>query len=224
MAKDMELDDVQDEVEDVTSTGEDSSTNQNGKVRQPTNWQDDPEYRRQQSKRDRELAQARNAAAQAAAEARQLREWVEQNSMRGLEGEELALARNRQLEQKLAEVMRQRDLDAFAIQRQRDLQDIVNATGIPIEEIEDANNVHEAWQKGFAYRDKETGTRTSKAQRQQEMDDAVDDRVDVGQGKAKNAAAALQAKYDKAREDYDMGRTIAIMDEASRKGVAIREW
>lgn len=232
MPSNMELDDVRDDVDDITSEGDDGSTNQDEQGRQTTgNWQSDPKYRELQSKQDRMLAQekkarerAEAAAYQASQRVSQMEQRLQQLEMRGLEGEELLVAQNRLLQAQLQEVARQRDLDAFAIQRQRDLDDIVRATGVPIEEIEDAPNVHAAWQKGFEWREKETGVRSSRAQREAEIERIADDRVDMGAGKPTGKSSAWQTKYDKARENYEFTEALEIMADAERRGVTIREW
>lgn len=219
-----ELDEALDGVEEGTSTGEANSTNQSQPNRQTSiNWQDDPKYREQQAKRDREIAEAQRMAHEARQEAQRYRQWAEEQAMRGLEGEELLTARLQQAQRQIAELQRERELDLYAMQRQRDLEDIVRKTGIPFDDIKGAANVHIAWQMGYDYKEAQASKPKSRT-RQEVIEEEADDTVDLGAGKATNTNSTWQKRYDDHRKAYNMKEALDVMAEAERRGVHINEW
>lgn len=216
-----ELDNVQDGVENGTSTGEAASTATPEQGRQ-TDWNQDPKFKEWQSKADKRISQAERMAAEERNARLQLEQQYHQDRMNTLPDGDKVLYQNQLLTRQLQELQRQRDLDAYAIQRQRDLDDIIRKTGVPLEQIENASNVHEAWQIGYDFREKNgTGQRST---REEEIERRADNTVDIGGGKATGKSAVIQAKYDTARKQYDMRGQFEAMAEADAAGVAITEW
>lgn len=220
MSTDMDLDEVGQGVDEGTSQGE-ATTTQAKPQRTTTNWQDDPKYREQQSKRDRELAQAQRAAFEAQQYAAQVEAQFHQTRMAGLEGEDRLVYQNQLLQKQLADQQRQRDLDAYALQRENDLREVARRTGVPMDELTDVRDVHEAWSKGWDYYE----TKSKSGGRNQEQE--ADDSVDLGsQGRPPNStkAAKIQAKYDEARKQYDVKGQLEAMAQADGEGVTLKEW
>jgi hypothetical protein len=204
-----------------TSTGEAATTNQGQPNRQSSNWQDDPKYRELQAERDAREAALAKQVWESQQQMNQMKYAIQQMQLQGLEGEQLLAAQLQLTQQQLAEVQRERDLAAFAVQRQRDLEDIVRRTGVPMKDIENAPNVHVAWQIGADYKDK---SGKGAAQATEDSTRQPNDDVDVGGGKPMGKSAALQSEYDAARKDFNFSKTLEAMAKASQQGVTLREW
>ena len=222
MSDDLELGRDDEGFADGTPTGE-AAIPQAPPPRQTTNWQDDPAFREQQARRDREIALAQKAAFDAQQYAANLEAQMHNRNLAGLEGEERVMYQNQLLQQRLEEVQRQRDLDAFAIQRQRDLQEISYKTGAPLNMIENASSSYEAWNLAYDWKEKNS---SKESVRRREIERDADDNVDIGSSKphGNSKAAKIQAKYDEARKAYNVKGQFEAMAEADGEGVTIKEW
>lgn len=221
-----ELDEILEGVDEAEAT----PTAQEGKNRQP-NWDDDPKFREWKSGLQSQISAAERRAIEAEQRAAALEAQTHQDRMANMTEAQAIAYQNGLLQKELQRIQRERDLDAYAIQRQRDLQDIVRKTGVPIEKIENAPNVHEAWQIGYDYKDEQAlkGKSVPKSRDEDEEEEAtprrrVNDVVDTGGGKPRSKAAALQAEYDKHRAAYNVRQQLEIMAKADELGVTIREW
>jgi hypothetical protein len=215
METDKELDEGSEGV--GTSTGE-SSTAQTQPNRQP-NWNEDPKFREWQSKMDQREADAKRLAYENAQRAQQLENQIIQMQMSGLDDEGKLAYQNQLLQKQLVDIQKQRDLDAYAMQRRRDLEDIAAKTGAPIEVFEDAPSVHHAWQKAYEY-----ASKGKKPSREEEIQRTANDNVDIGGGRPRGKSATLQAEYDAARKSYDIRKQLEAMAKADQQGVTINEW
>lgn len=218
----MEFEKTPDGVEQGTSTGEATSTAKVESTGQPEVIKQE-DFRKWQSNADRRIAQAERLAQENAMRAQQFEQAFHQQQLQGLDANGKVAYENQLLQRQLQELQRQRDLDAYAMQRQRDLDDIVRKTGVPLDMIENANNVHEAWQIGYDYREK-NGTGQRQVSRQEEILAKTDNTVDIGGGKAQGKVAVIQEKYDAARRLYNMKEQLEAMAEADAAGVTIKEW
>ncbi len=219
MSTNMDLDEVGQGVDEGTSQGE-ATTTQAQPQRTTTNWQDDPKYREQQSKRDRELAQAQRAAFEAQQYAASVEAQFHATRMAGLEGEDRLVYQNQLLQKQLADQQRQRDLDAYAMQRDNDLREVSRRTGAPMEDLQGSRDVHEAWTMGWDYYENNQKSRRAKVE-------DVDDTVDIGSSGrpvSNSKTSKLQAKYDDARKQYNVKAQLEAMAEADGEGVTLKEW
>jgi hypothetical protein len=220
MELDQELDEVGGGVEHGTSTGE-ATTAPTTPNRQPkVNLNEIEEFKKWQSAADRRVEDAARRAYEAEQRAAALEQSFHQNAMSQLEGAERVAYENNLLRKNLENIQRQRDLDAYAIQRQRDLQEIASKTGAPLEAIEDAPNVHVAWARAYEY----AAQNNKPKPREEEIAERANDNVDIGGGRPRGKASALQEEYNKHRKAYDLGKQLEVMARADREGVAIDEW
>jgi len=216
MSDQQELDAVQD-GDAGTSTGEAQSSAKPTTSRQP-NWNEDPGFREYQSKQDQRISMAERRAQEAERRAAYIEQQVHETRMQGMDEAQKLAYSNQLLQQQLAEMQRQRDLDAYAIQRQRDLDEIARKTGVPVKEIEDAANVHDAWAKAYDWREANGKGRLADATAPR-----TNDTVDLGGGKVTSKSAALQAKYEAAVDSYDLRKQLEIMAEADSAGISLDE-
>ncbi len=223
-----ELDEILEGVDEAEAT----PTNPQGTNRQ-TNWDDDPKFREWKSGLQSQISAAERRAIEAEQRNAALESQYHQDRMASMTEAQAIAYQNGLLQKQLQQVQRERDLDAYAIQRQRDLQDIVRKTGVPIEVIEKAPNVHEAWQLGYDYKDSQAAKGKPVPKRRDDDDDEeeevaprrrVNDTVDLASGKPRSKAAALQAQYDKHREAYNVRQQLEIMAKADELGIELREW
>jgi hypothetical protein len=210
-----DLTETLDGVGEGTSTGgaESTASEQQGRQSDVVKAED---FRKYQSNADRRISNAERVAQENAQRAAAYEQQLIDIRMQGLDDGGKLAYQNQLLQRQLGEIQRQRDLDVYAMQRQRDLDDIVKKTGVPLDKIENASNVHEAWQIGYDF--KEQSGRSGESGRK------ADNTVDIGGGKATGKAAIFQSKYDAARKDYDMIGQFKAMAEADEAGVEIKEW
>ena len=211
---------------DGTSTG-DAPLTEESPNRQPVRWQDDPAYRKRQAETDRAVAQAQRENYELRQRLSQVESNVHRTAMSGLDREGQLAYENQLYQQQLDEIKRERDLQAYAIQVKADIDDIVKATGIPRDELEDALNnqqgftVHHAWKMGNDYLAK-NGKGNRKLTREEEIERDADDRVDVGtSSKPRSASGKLLERWKTARKNYDQREQIRIMAEADDAGVEL---
>lgn len=217
----LELDNDFDAVEAArNANAEAKPTGQEDGSRQPRpNLDEFPEFREWKSRADSRDWQRQQEITQVSQRAAQMEQELHNIRMQGMDEVQQYAYQNQLLQQQIANLNRARELDAFAIQRQRDLEEIAHSTGIPIEQLYGARDTHEAWKIGYKHQS-ENGNR-----RQASGDErAPNDTVDVGGGRPSSAQARLQAEYDKAAKNYDMQRMMEVMSVAGNKGIAINEW
>lgn len=230
-----DLDEELDGLEETSEqTGQTTSTTQKAPNRRTSgNWKDDPEYQRMQSQRDKAVAAAQRAAYEAEQRAAQLEAQFHQMRMSSMSEQEQLAYQNQLLQAQLQQERRQRELDAFAIQRDRDLKEIARKTGIPLEQIENAPDVHAAWSIAIDWKENQRYGKKKKATRQRDEyfediddtdEDEVDDTVDVGGGKASSRSTTLQQEYDKHRKSFNLKGQLEAMAKADRYGITLNEW
>lgn len=181
-----------------------------------------PEFQAYQSNVDRRIAtiEARARADVQAATDRAIRleQQVHNVNMRGMDEQQQLAYQNQLLQDQIREINRQRELDIMAIQRQRDLEEIVASTGIPWEGLEGVNNIHEAWRRGNQFQKQQAEARSLIEQ------NPVDDRVDVAAARPSGATSRMQQEYDSLKKAYEFDKLVDLMAEASRKGITLNEW
>lgn len=222
MSDAMELERDYTSGEETTSPGGVPAETGDGK-RQPVDLTQFEEFRRAQSKFQKQISELEYRLALQAQETNQYRQQLTQQQLAGMDDTERLAYERDMLARQLQEVERQRQLDAFAMQRQRDFEDIHRRTGVPVEELEAAKDVHEAWLIADEYRAKNS-SRSSKTTAQESAPARVtDDRVDLGRGKPPTPESDLQRKYDAAAADYNLRGMLEAAEEARLRGVQIKK-
>jgi hypothetical protein len=221
MATQDDLEQGQSEL-DQTSTEQTGTTTQVRPTQQP-DWRKDPEYVRQQANLQREAASAKKAAWEAQNRAAAIERQFQEDRLSRMTEQEQLVERYRMAVSELNHERRQRELDAYAIQRKYDLDQIANTTGVDRDELEDIEKYptsHDAWVYATSANAKK---KSSKRSRQDEIEDEADNRVDVAGSKSTTKAAQLQAKYNAARTQYNQREQIQILAEADSLGIALKE-
>lgn len=225
-ARDVDLNDYDDELDDDLQEEQSESTTRERDEQQPKskkqakpNWNDDPEFVRQRAEMQRRAAQAENYAREAADRARHFEQQLRQIQLSGMDDSQRALAERDMMAQQLQEIQRQRDLEAFAMERDRDLREMSEETGMPYEELAeqayDKSN-HQMWKIARKWERDNREESVGKNTRQ------PDDRVDMGSGgKPKTSQQRFQAKYDDAKKLYNYKDMVRLEEEAHKAGVTI---
>lgn len=208
-------------VEDGTSQGEAATTGESAN-RQPEkiDLSKLPEFQSYQSGVDRRMGEMQQRVQFEAHQRAQLEEQLHSIRMQGMDEQQQLAYQNQLLQRQMQELQRQRDLDILAIQRQRDLEEIVSTTGIPWDKLEGVPNIHEAWRRGQQHQKtvQMVGGQQPSPERQ------VDDRVDVAGSKPRSTTERIQQKYNDAKKAYNLDGILEAMAEASDKGFTINEW
>lgn len=233
MVDELELDYDDDDVVDSDGTseqGEAVSTDNPRSTRQPkkVNLDEFEEFRDWKRKSDQRVAQAERAASQAAQRAQALEEQFHQARMNGMDEVDRVAYERDLLRRQLQQIEEQRNYDFQLFQWDRNLDDIVAETGVPREQIADAQNIHEAWRIGRKYEKQQAG-KGKKASRYDELDEddedtsarPVDDRVTLGAGKPQGKAGRLQADYNKALSQNDLDGMWEAEEKAIRAGISL---
>jgi hypothetical protein len=219
-----ELDTVQTET-DATSQGESQPVVSSEQERQPVDLTKLDEFKKWQSEQDRKNAQRDSYYQQQLRAEQQARAQLEQQfhqvRMQGLDESGQLAYQNQLLQQQLAELARQRELDQYAYTRQRDLEDISRKTGVPFEKISGFNTAHEAWD--FAVEEMKKTPTPAGAKAQQDAE--TPDPVNIGGNKTKDTASELYREWNDAMtKDYDMGKAMRLEDKAIRAGIDPQGW
>jgi hypothetical protein len=187
--------------------------------RQPrVNLDDFEEFRAYKSEADR-----REAAIRAEAEAERQRvnqiqyelNQIRMSGMSDLEKWQFAYAESEKARHTLQQQMEQERVSA---QVERDFQQIIRETGAPVQKLAQARNIHEAWAIGVAHLRQNGGT-----PQQTDNRHLPEDQVDTGSGRSLSAADSLQRRYDQAGKDFDVLAQLNVLDEATRRGITIKE-
>lgn len=222
MSDELELD-YEEEVVDGPSAGETHATDPAPASRQPqavANLDDDPRFRAFKSSADSRISQAEQRARYVEQQYAETQRQLQQVYMQGMDETQKLQYMLQLKDQELAQERRARELDAFAQQRQRDLQEIARRTGAPVDLLTNARDTFEAWSMADEFRQKQGKQRVA----QDEPVQQVDDRVEVGGGgKPLSQAQRLQRDFNKALDDKDLSRQWEIMDKAMLSGVKLRD-
>lgn len=222
----LELDNDLDAIETAREgvSGEAPAANRQPKV----NLNDFPEYRDYQAANDRD--KARLAAQVKANEERaaKLEQQLHQINMQGLDeiGKlqyELDLTR-----QSWQEERNLRERERLAIQRQRDLEDIHLATGLPLADLEAVDpsvHVHEIWRVATKLASQQPQRKVAAPPASVFDEPVPNDTVDISPGRGGGTSQErMQQLYDKHRKLFNMDKLMEIEAEATRRGITLREW
>lgn len=191
--------------------------------RQPVDLTKLDEFKKWQSAADSRDAYNRQMAYEAQQRAANLEQQFHQMRMQGMDKEQQLEYQNQLLQNQLAEVGRQRELDQLAFTRQRDMEEIATKTGVSFEELRQFNNAHDAWRYAV---DKAQPTKGAKAAPKAEALDAeVPDNVDLGSGKPVEAGSKYHNEWKRAKnETFDMRGMWEAEEKALKAGVDISKW
>lgn len=234
MVDEVELDYDDDDVVDYDGTsheGEAESTDKPRNARQPkkVNLDELDEFRAWKSKSDQRVAQAERAAAQAAQRAQELERQFHEARMGSMDDADRIAYERDMLKRQIAEIEQQRAYDFQLFQWNQSLKEISEETGIDIEQLEEAKDIHDAWRMGRKF-EKSQGGKTRKTSRYDELDEdeeedeprrPVDNRVALGDGKPQGKAGRIQVEYNKALEQYDYDGMLAAEEKAIRAGISL---
>jgi hypothetical protein len=177
----------------------------------------DPKFRKWKSTMDRQLAQANQVAQQARLEAERVRREREDELMRNMDELERSQFLAKRLQEENERLRNEQQLAYKAFERQAELYQIVNETGISMEDIENLPTAREAWNAGIRHL-KQQDRHAVQQQVEQNVGDERRQRppVDLGSGMARPSdreewqkeyerlkksgnATALYAHYEKFR-------------------------
>ena len=226
MAAENELDSQGREAQPGPGTKEDSTTGQ----APTTNLDDDPRFREWKSNTDRRISQL---AAQAERERQQRqnieKQW-EQQYVATLSEIDKEKYLRQQAEEARDNLQRQMQDERDAIQKIRVLDEVSRLEGVPMEVIQGANDVMEAWRMAKQYKVNQPGNQQQTQQQQPgatmgQFYQPTPPPVDMGGGRRPASPVSdLQRQYDDAYKNYDMSAMLDIMAEADKQGVIIDEY
>lgn len=181
------------------------------------------EFRSYKSSQDKRIAQLERQYRQQVEQERTRREayerQLEEKSLAGMDDYQKLQYRLGKVEQEKNALLQQRQQDEIDRAKFLTLQAISKQTGVPIEQIMDADDPTQAWAIGAEYmRQSLTGGQQAAAKQDKRERNAVD----LGGGRTAAPADDLQARYDRAMKQYDTGKALEIMHEADVSGVTLK--
>lgn len=233
MAAENELDPQGREPVTGPGTDGDSTTGQQQPAGQPTtNLDDDPRFREWKSNMDRRINQLATQAERERAARAEIERQREEQYVATLNEVDKANYLRQQAEQEAAVLRKQMEDERQAIQKLRVLDEVSRMEGVPVEVIQGANDVMEAWRLAKQYNAQHNQGYQQQPQGQYQQaqsltgyTQASPPPVDMGGGRRPpQDVDSLQRQYDQAAKEFDTGAMLDIMAEADKVGVTIREY
>lgn len=227
MAEAQDLDLTQ-ELEDGTSeaSGQSDSTTQEEtrqSERAVVNWQDDPEYRRQQAENHRRIAQAERAAQQAAQEAQQVRAQRWQEYLATLPEVERERALRQNAEQGMAQLQRNLELERMAQMREADIIQVTNKLGITRQDLEaalpESFDTFVLWDKAYEV---QQAMLKKKNPPRPTAEESATENVDLGSGRVLGKQESYQKMLDAARKARDADKIFDVRRAAKKAGFTLK--
>lgn len=222
----MELDNDLDAVEAARQSAPIGNREQD---RQPINLDDIPEFKDYQASENRRYEQLRQQNLRNEKRAQDIETELHQIRMQGMDA-------TQQLQYELDWTRKQwqderslREQERYAIQRQRDLEDIHVATGISMQELMNVDAsvpVHDIWRVATKISNEAAQQKQKAAPPPPIFDEPVpNDTVDVAPNRGGSSSTSrLQEYYDKYRKSYDFDKVMEVMAVAAQRNIPLREW